>query len=65
MGLNNQWVPALPIKDHDTNVKLVEKLTDILKLWEDYRKHCILCAMVGETELEQNGKIPRHHRCST
>ena len=31
MGLNNQWV-RVAIKDHDTNVKLVEKLTDILKV---------------------------------
>ena len=31
MGLNNQWV-RVAIKDHGTNVKLVEKLTDILKV---------------------------------
>ena len=31
MGLNNQWV-RVAIKDHDTNVRLVEKLTDILKV---------------------------------
>ncbi|MDU5165372.1 threonine-phosphate decarboxylase [Veillonella parvula] len=31
MGLNNQWI-RVAIKDHDTNVKLVEKLTDILKV---------------------------------
>ena len=31
LGLNNQWV-RVAIKDHDTNVKLVEKLTDILKV---------------------------------
>lgn len=31
IGLNNQWV-RVAIKDHDTNVKLVEKLTDILKV---------------------------------
>ena len=31
VGLNNQWV-RIAIKDHDTNIKLVEKLTDILKV---------------------------------
>ena len=31
IGLNNQWV-RIAIKDHDTNIKLVEKLTDILKV---------------------------------
>ena len=31
MGLSNQWV-RVAIKDHDTNAKLVEKLTDILKV---------------------------------
>ena len=31
VGLNNQWV-RIAIKDQDTNIKLVEKLTDILKV---------------------------------
>ena len=31
MGLNNQWV-RVAIKDHDNNVRLIEKLTDILKV---------------------------------
>ena len=31
VGLNNHWV-RIAIKDHDTNIKLVEKLTDILKV---------------------------------
>lgn len=31
VGLNNQWV-RIAIKNHDTNIKLVEKLTDILKV---------------------------------
>ena len=31
VGLNNQWV-RIAIKDHATNIKLVEKLTDILKV---------------------------------
>ena len=31
VGLNNDWV-RIAIKDHETNIKLVEKLTDILKV---------------------------------
>ena len=31
MGLNNQWV-RVAIKDHDNNVRLIETLTDILKV---------------------------------
>ena len=31
MGLNNQWV-RVAIKDHDNNVRLIEKLIDILKV---------------------------------
>ena len=31
VGLNNHWV-RIAIKDHDTNIKLVENLTDILKV---------------------------------
>ena len=31
VGFNNQWV-LIAIKDHDTNIKLVEKPTDILKV---------------------------------
>ena len=31
VGLNNHWI-RIAIKDHDTNIKLVEKLTDILKV---------------------------------
>ena len=31
VGLNNQWI-RIAIKDHVTNIKLVEKLTDILKV---------------------------------
>lgn len=31
VGLTNHWV-RIAIKDHDTNIKLVEKLTDILKV---------------------------------
>ena len=30
-GLNNQWI-RVAIKDHDNNVRLIEKLTDILKV---------------------------------
>ena len=31
VGLTNRWV-RIAIKDHDTNIKLVDKLTDILKV---------------------------------
>lgn len=31
LGLTNHWV-RIAIKDHDTNIKLVDKLTDILKV---------------------------------
>ena len=31
VGLTNQWV-RIAIKDHETNIKLVDKLTDILKV---------------------------------
>ena len=31
VGLNNYWV-RIAIKDHETNIKLVDKLTDILKV---------------------------------
>jgi len=31
VGLTNHWV-RIAIKDHDTNIKLVDKLTDILKV---------------------------------
>ena len=31
MGLSNQWV-RVAIKDHDNNVRLVDTLTEILKV---------------------------------
>ena len=42
VGLTNRWV-RIAIKDHDTNIKLVDKLTDILKVQVDY-EDIIYCA---------------------